>query len=221
MKVPQPEGTRGSLKWIQRLVGSHQQVLDDAIRGVGVLQPGEQIRWVSPRAEDGWAEYRDGDFMDQIGHPELRSALGAFWPPLGPQWDALGSGTAGTVVLVEAKAHERELVSICQASPESVELITRSLAETKAAVGARGDADWLTGYYQYANRIAHLQFLRKHGVPAVLVFVYFTNDLDMGGPNSREGWQGGLRAAHEHLGLTADENSMGVVSVYIDTGLLG
>ena len=219
MKVPQPEGTRGSLKWMQR-VASHPKLLDDAIRDAGALQPTEQISWVSPREEDGWAEYRDGDFLDQVGHPELRPALASFWPLLGPQWDALGRGSAGTVVLVEAKAHERELVSICQASPESLALITRSLAETKVAIGARADADWLTGYYQYANRIAHLQFLRKHGVPAALVFVYFTNDAEMSGPRSRDGWQAGLRAAHEHLGLNVDENSMGVVSVYIDTGLL-
>src|SRR5690349_25003511 len=105
MRVRQPAGENGSLKWMQRLVGSHAPLLDDAIRAKGVLQPSEQLTWVSPCAADDWAEYRDGEFLEQIGHPELRPALAKFWPHGGPQWDALGRGDAGTVLLVEAKAH--------------------------------------------------------------------------------------------------------------------
>jgi hypothetical protein len=220
LRVRQPEGTKGSLKWIQRAVASNPNLLAAAIRDVGALQLGEQINWSSPRPDDGWAEYRDGDFLDRVGHPELRPALTAFWPTRGPQWDALGRGSGGTVVLVEAKSHFGELTSSCQAAPESLAVIERSLAATKTAIGTGADADWLNGFYQYANRVAHLQFLRDHMVPAVLVFVYFTNDREMGGPRSREEWEAGLLAVHRHLGFNADSNSAGIVSIYIDTETL-
>jgi hypothetical protein len=37
----------------------------------------------------------------------------------------------------------------------------------KDGLRAKPEADWLTGYYQYANRLAHLHFLRRHGIPAL------------------------------------------------------
>ncbi|HEX6966291.1 MAG TPA: hypothetical protein VF166_10865 [Gemmatimonadaceae bacterium] len=202
---------------MQRLVGSHAQLLDDAVRAKGVLQPGEQLMWVSPRAADNWAEYRDGEFLEQIGHPELSPALATFWPRGGPQWDALGRGDAGTVLLVEAKAHLSELASTCTASPQSRARIEHSLEETKRALGARADADWLTGYYQYANRLAHLHFLRALHVPAILIFLYFTNDQRMNGPISCDGWSEGLRAVYAHLGLPPDVPIPHVTNVYLDT----
>ena len=86
---PQPLGRRGSLKWIQRLVARHPDMLTDAIRGAAQHPLSWTIEWVSPRAADDWSEYRDVEFLLQTGHPELADDLAAFWPPGGPQWDAL------------------------------------------------------------------------------------------------------------------------------------
>ncbi len=82
-------------------------------------------------------------------------------------------------------------------------------------LGAKANADWLTDYYQYANRIAHLAFLRQHGVEAWLVFLYFTGDEDMGGPASKSEWQCHIDKAHTHVGLP--ESSRWIVSVFHDT----
>lgn len=220
MRVPQPSGTRGSLKWIQRVVSERVAVLNDAICTAGCLQRAENITWVSPRQKDDWAEYRDGDFLERVGRTELRPALADFWPRGGPQWDALGTGSMGTVLLVEAKAHLPELTSSCQASDASLAVIMRALDSTKKALGVPLEADWLCGYYQYANRLAHLHFLRENQVPAALVFVYFTNDEDMRGPRSSDEWSEGLRGAYKHLGLPLEKSVPGVVNAFIDVQTL-
>lgn len=221
MRVPQPEGKRGSLKWIQRLVNEHAEMLNVPLRQAGALLAGSSVEWVSPRVDDDRAEYRDDSFLDRLGFSRLSGALREFWPTRGPQWDALGR-SEGAVFLVEAKAHRLELVSTCTArSTESRTLIERSLRETRTAIGARADADWLTGCYQLANRLAHLHFLRSQGVEAYLVLVYFVGDVAMRGPASREGWQVVLAQAHHQLGLEAAPSVPGLVEVFIDVAGLG
>ena len=57
-------------------------------------------------------------------------------------------------------------------------------------------------FYQYANRLAYLHWLRSHNIPAFLVSVYFTNAPDV--PNtvrSQDEWQGALTVIRTYLGL--------------------
>jgi hypothetical protein len=220
MRVPQRPGTRGSLQWIQRAVSEKACLLNEAIERAGCLQPSEKITWVSPQPDDDWAEYRDGDFLDRIGHKELRPHLADFWPTGGPQWDALGRGSAGTVLLVEAKAHIAELMSTCQASAPSSRVIERALNSAKNALGVPQETDWLRGYYQYANRLAHLHFLREHRIPAALVFVYFVNDSVMSGPRSLAEWSVGLAEMYKHLALPTNNPIPSVANIYIDVSNL-
>lgn len=219
MRIIQPAGTRGSLKWMQGLASRHAHLLDEAIRVAGGLQPGESIRWVSPCEADAWAEYRDAAFLARVGQQHLAEALARFWPRGGPQWDALGVGDRGTILLVEAKAHLSELASTCQASPASRERIAASLELAKAALGASSRSNWLEGFYQYANRLAHLHFFQSHGIPAKLVFVYFTNDAQMNGPASEAEWKAGLAHVYRHLGLPTS-GVPDVINVFIDSSAL-
>lgn len=68
------------------------------------------------------------------------------------------------------------------------------------------DHDWLNEYYQYANRLAVLNFLTQHEVPARLVFIYFTGDKRKDGrcPETPEEWQETLSDQDQWLGLKAD-----------------
>ncbi len=220
MRVAQPIGTRGSLKWMQRLVRDHATLLDDAICATGMLKTNERVEWVSPRSDDQWAEYRDGSFLAKVKLGHLRPALAEFWPKRGPQWDALGMGSAGTVVLVEAKAHIGELRSTCTASPTSRDHIERSLGTVKAAMGAPPSSNWLTNYYQYANRLAHLHLLQSISIPTALVFIYFTHDAEMPGPNDQDAWNVGVAKANTYLGLSEGKQVPCVASIYIDTRVL-
>jgi hypothetical protein len=66
---------------------------------------------------------------------------------------------------------------------------------------ASGRAEWADHFYQLANRIAHLHFLRSEGVPAWLALVNFTGDADMGGPQTAEAWLADYEVAFHVMGL--------------------
>ena len=220
MRIPQKEGSRGSLKFIQRLVSGRPALLDARLREAGAIPPGVEVRWVSPRVDDDWAEYRDSAFLERVGRGDLVADLRAFWPSRGPQWDALGiAGDA--VLLVEAKAHVGELVSTCTAkSPRSRSMIAKAFYETKTALGAGADCNWLSGYYQLANRLAHLEFLRRRGVDARLVLLQFTGDTGMPTPSTRKAYRAALDVALAHLGFEPSATIPDVVHIYVDVAEL-
>ncbi len=152
---------------------------------------------------DAYAEYRDGEFLDLLGLSHLREPLKDFWPERGPQWDALGQLDGGGVLLVEAKAHIGEMCSPGSAAgAASLARIAARLDKVAEALGASATrAPWTTHFYQLANRIAHLHFLRSHGVDAWLVLVNFLGDADMSGPQTAEAWAAAYSVASHVMGL--------------------
>lgn len=215
MRVPQPAGKKGSLKLIQGIAVPDSGA-SKAIRAALDLPPTVSIDWRSPRANDAYAECRDGDVLALLGLEYLRAELKAFWPERGPQWDAIGTASDGTIILVEAKAHAGELASSCAAGAVSLEKIGRALDAAKSHYGAPADRDWLRHYYQYANRLAHLKFFRDHGVDAHLVFVYFLGDEQMDGPASKEAWATAIDDCHTALGIPGDHGFPGEHDVFIE-----
>jgi hypothetical protein len=202
MRVAQPEGKRGSLKWIQRAVNANPSVLNNPILArIGATR----IEWLSPLTSDNYAEYRDRQFLDRLELSHLHQKLRDFWPARGPQWDALGRSDADDVLLIEAKAHIDELCSPSSASTgESRARIEAALARTAGVLGAAPRAPWIDVFYQLANRIAHLHFLRANGVKAWLVLVNFVGDSEMdGAPGSAAAWEAAYRVVHHVMGLGA------------------
>jgi hypothetical protein len=127
------------------------------------------------------AEWKGLEFLD----PDtcVRSAWAKFWPQTGnvPNWDAVGlmqSGSHVEYLLVEAKGHPSEINSNCGAKPDGgLQQIQDALSETIRANSFCADVEkWLSPYYQYANRLAHLQFLLQHNISARLIFIYFLGD---------------------------------------------
>jgi len=220
MRVKQPIGTRGSLKWIQRAVNERPDVIDSLI--LPSIAGATRIEWLSPLSSDEFAEYRDHAFLERIGHLELADALADFWPTRGPQWDALGRTDTGEVILVEAKAHIDEMFSSgSQASTESLKQITDAFDQTVSAFGAKPVIDWTGPLYQIANRLAHLHFLIEHGVSTRLVFVCFVGDAEMEGPETADEWRGALRVARRMLGLPKRNRFSGrVIDVFPHTSQL-
>jgi hypothetical protein len=88
MKVPQPTGNKGSLKWVQILINRASAILDKTIMEKLKLDS-IKINWVSPLEKDNYAEYRNGDFLARLGLQNLNGKLRDFWPNGGPQWDDL------------------------------------------------------------------------------------------------------------------------------------
>ncbi|HUT69655.1 MAG TPA: hypothetical protein VMW89_03170 [Desulfatiglandales bacterium] len=58
-RFPQVPAVKGSQKWIQKLVNGNPELLNAEIRKHLTLSTDESISWLSPRAEDDYAEYRD------------------------------------------------------------------------------------------------------------------------------------------------------------------
>ncbi len=201
-RVVQPEGARGSLKWIQRTVNDRPDVFDRAL--LPLLKGARSLSWVSPLRADDYAEYRDAAFLERLQLDHLSAALGQFWPRRGPQWDALGISDSGDILLVEAKAHIAEMCSpATQASGVSRRLIDTALFETALAFGAVPRAAWADVFYQLANRLAHLHFLRSRGVPAWLVLVHFVGDSDMNGPRTPAEWDAAYQVAFHVMDIKA------------------
>jgi hypothetical protein len=216
-RIRQKTGVKGSLKWIQKAIGEGWASLNDPI--LAKIPGARSIEWRSPLAVDEYAEYRDEEFLSRLGVGHLAGALREFWPSRGPQWDALGITDTGSLLLVEAKSHVAEMCSPGTTAAEtSRERIKARLKDVAARLGVRENgAAWTDFFYQLANRIAHLQFLRDQGVPAYLVLVNFLNDAEMDGPKTPETWEAAYEVAFHVMGLPRRHKlSRYIIEIYPD-----
>lgn len=212
----QQRGGKGSQKWMQIVANDCPEVLDEPIHAELGLPDDATIDWLSPRADDDYAEYNDAAFVDKLGLKLDKRPLAEFWPSRGAVWDGLARVSAGEALIVEAKPHLGEIDSSASGaiSPGSIQMIKRALAETKAHYGAPHNVDWSTTYYQYANRLAHLYFLRVvNELPVSLVFVYFLNDTEYI-PASKTEYHTKIQQVHASLGLP--EHIDGLIDIFID-----
>jgi hypothetical protein len=216
-RIVQPKGTKGSLKLIQHVINKSPSLLNNPINDFIGHKEENSIEWLSPREDDDYSEYRDQAFFDLLGINLAKEKLKDFWPPRGPQWDALGRIKDRTYSLVEAKAHVSELISSCQAkSTRSKSLIKKNLNETRTYLNLNPDYDLTKGLYQYCNRLAHLYFLRiLNDIPAYLVFVYFVNDHTHI-PTTRGERNGALQLMHSLSGTNRHKLSKYVIDVFLD-----
>src|SRR5258706_9348675 len=129
---------KGSQKWLQIGVDKYPETLNAAIRSSMEVPSGTTIEWLSPLASEDYVEYRDEAFITKLGLSLKHRPLGEFWPTRGPVWDGLARTAMGDLLLVEAKGHIPEMVSpASKASPASLKLIEKALAETRAALAPR------------------------------------------------------------------------------------
>lgn len=198
----------GSQLQLQIYVNRCSDTLSKAI--LAVLSPppphGSTIRWVSPLEVEKFAEYIDEDFLAALSLQRFADQLFDFWPGRGPNWDGLAivenGGAVVGYILAEAKSYVAEMQSSCMAkSPASVAKIDAALAQTKQWLGVQKEIDWKIGFYQFANRLAHLYFLREiAGLPAAwLVNLCFVDDQHR--RTSTQEWECGLAEARRKLAL--------------------
>jgi len=221
-RIPQNQAAKGSQKWIQKLINEMPDLLNSPIRTQLDLPDTEKITWLSPVADDEYAEYRDQAFLDLLGIKLPKVSLSDFWPSRGPVWDGLGKSDSGNVFLVEAKSHISEVLSPkTGAGVQSLQRIKKSLDRTKAFLNSNSDHDWTTTFYQYTNRLAHLYLLRAlNQVPAYLVFLYFVNDKEMNGPRSIDEWIGAISLLKSYLGVARHRLDKYLAEIFIDVKAL-
>ena len=220
MIIPQKRAVRGSQKWIQDIANACPDLLNNHIHNDILSISGCNIEWKSPSIKNDFAEYRDADFLGEIGLTELTEKLKLFWPKNGPQWDALGKTSDNKAFfLVEAKANVPEIVSSCGAKDkESLKTISGRPDETQRWLNCQKPLiDWKSVFYQYANRLAHLKFLKEMGKEAYLIFVYFIGDPTRI-PTSRDAWNSALELQKKLMGLSARSlRHKGIIDVFINT----
>lgn len=206
---------RRSQRWTQFFVNEQPAILNHAIRKATRITPQTDIQWHSPLMNDQFAEYSDQEFLERLGIvPEtvpLTVPLLDFWPNGGPHWDGLATTSTGGVILVEAKANIAEFATNpCGAGdPASILQINNSLSDVQqfmhiAANRCRPEL-WFNAFYQYANRLAHLYFLRElNGIPTHLIFLDIVNDPDSGdgAVKSTDEWKSLVQLAEACLGIT-------------------
>lgn len=179
--MDRPRGSQLHLQvYANELVGDLTAAVVEAFPDL--TDAASSIVWRSPLRQDSYREVRDGAFLDLVDLSRLRPDRAAFWPSRGPVWDGLAifmrSGGRPGVILVEGKAHPKELVSSCAAGTKSRSLIDKRLAELRTALGVPSSCAgaWLDRHYQLANRLAFAHWLRGRGVDARLLNVGFSND---------------------------------------------
>ena len=219
----------GSEWHLLRYLGYHRDMLSNRVLEV---TGGEQITWQDfnfARTADPLKYDRELVGLDFIQNATMKDQWKTFWPQTGTaqNWDAVGKieySDQEEWLLVEAKAHLGEVNSHCEAKSET------SLAKIKLALKrttrvfcdpAIKVENWLSPYYQYANRLAVLYFLMREcqpAIPARLLFIYFTGDQRKNGncPKVKEEWQLIIKTMEERLGVNpAMELSRRVHHLYL------
>jgi len=220
-RFPKPEAKKGSQKWIQILVNQKQETINQQIRTNLGMSENEEIRWCSPLKINNYVEYKDQEFLEALEIKLVKTKLADFWPKSGPRWDALAKSSSGKLFLVEAKSHITELISDFKGSNQtSINRIQSSLNAAKRRFGVKESYDWTRTFYQYANRLAHVNWLSENGYDVRLVNVYFLNDEEMEGPKTVDEWKGAIRLLHRCLGLKENLLQKFVTDIFIDINSL-
>ncbi|MBS0266898.1 MAG: hypothetical protein JSS02_33535 [Planctomycetes bacterium] len=215
--VPKSNPARRSQRWMQFFVNEQPAILNHAVRQATGIAPQTDIHWKSPLADDDFAEYFDQAFLNRLQVTPSNVPLNEFWPNGGPHWDGLAITSTAEVILVEAKANITEFATDpCGAeSAASIEQIRKSLNQVQQFMDIRGNRCrpelWFNAFYQYANRLAHLYFLREvNGIPTHLIFLDIVNDPDSGNDavKSADEWKSLTRLAETCLGITSSKPLM-------------
>src|SRR5271168_3761321 len=184
----------GSEYHLLRFLGRHRAYFNQQV--CAAVETTE-VEWLDHQFDSG-APTKDHEWksLDFIGADSAVVKEWQKWWPIGRgihNWDAVGRIKAGDNwewVLVEAKANLEEIRSSCGAV-QGKDQIRKALDEVKVALGAAPDRNWLTGYYQFCNRVAALHFLNGHAQSAHLLFIYFVGDRISGRtcPKTDTGWE--------------------------------
>ena len=68
-RIPQHLAAKGSQKWIQKLVNEKPDLLNSPLITQLDLADTEKITWLSPTADDEYAEYQDQACHTEAGKP--------------------------------------------------------------------------------------------------------------------------------------------------------
>ncbi|GGD26403.1 hypothetical protein [Flavobacterium orientale] len=218
-----PLNTTRSEFWLRKLINEHSNLLNEYLLENKIISKKDIIEWLSPISNDDNAEYYDEEFLEKlkIDKNKLKIPLKEFWPSGGPRWDGIGKTNTNKYFLIEAKAHIEEAVDYGSGAKaiKSINLIEKSIEEAKNFYSNNQSAYWQKPFYQYANRLAHLYYLKElNELNAYVIFIYFCNAPDVVKPTSKEEWTGHIRTIEKVFALNGKCKNK--VNFLIDTDKL-
>ncbi len=202
----------GSEWHLLRYLGYHREYLSQKVLEI---VSGDVLKWSDFKFSDENAPLKDDrEFVGlEFAEKNIQIMWKSFWPQAGnvQNWDAIGQiyfGNECEWLLVEAKGHIGEINSSCGAINTSKQKICSALKKTSNAFGnqCKPIENWLAPYYQYANRLAVINFLLKECEPPVktrLLFLYFYGDSrsDAKCPQSKQEWLPAIQKMNDWLGI--------------------
>lgn len=113
------------------------------------------------------------------------------------------------MVLVEAKAHSKELESLTGAKVTGgLPKIEKAFDLEREGIGVTEYSPWAQNYYQLANHIFtswYLNEIRK--IPSVLLNIYFVGDDRLDGftcPQTVFEWEEAIQKEYDYLGISTE-----------------
>jgi hypothetical protein len=214
----------GSEYQLLRFLGHHRNELEALIARETTLNAGNvyNFEWLdfpkdnSRKSLDN--EYEGIGFFPQDIWSKIEVDWINFWPQTGaaPNWDAVlrltpknpSPALQDRWVIVEAKAQISEFDSCCQAGEEGKAKIEKAFCETQKAFGIAAPNSWLDKYYQFANRLAFVYFMRKNGLDGSLLNICFINgwagkDPKLNVPD-KETWEQKTEEVYAYLGINGE-----------------
>ena len=212
----------GSEYQLLRFLGHHRQELEQYILKQTNLNENllYQMEWLDfPKDEtrkslDG--EHKGIDFLPVSLKNKIINNWKIFWPKKGQNWDAILYLTPivpkpeleDKWVIVEAKAHLKELESSCKAeNEESIKKIETALEATKKHFNINTDKSWMKQYYQLANRLAFVSFMLENGINCSLLNIYFINGWTKDSKKNVlkvNDWKKAIQTEYSYLGINSD-----------------
>lgn len=207
----------GSKYQLLRMLGWHRNELNKAISESALTS--SEINWFDFHfngPED--KELLNFDFID-----ELKDEWRDYWMcgVAGLNWDAVGKTSDGTYILVEAKAHIKELESSAGGGKKSKEknnaVINNFLKENRINKDAE---DWNQNCYQLTNRLIALDFLEKKNIKAKLVYLLFVNGYEFNSSSNKsatkEEWEKAFNNELVMAGIKGTEVEKKINICFID-----
>ena len=167
----------GSEYQLLRFLGHHRELLNMIIKEQ--IPEINTIEWMDYPFDNKNisldSEYKGINFLDEDIQFKLKKDWSEYWTGNTQNWDGIFYSNS-KIYLVEAKAHHGEIESKFESNDEkNIRKIKNAMYSTQKAMGVQKSETWIEKYYQLANRLVFINFLRSHGIKSQLVYIYFIN----------------------------------------------
>jgi hypothetical protein len=178
------------LDWLDS--GSFVPSINEMLHGTGFFVPQSARRM--PKGWNDPAEACLGKECEELIEDDLNSLLRRWWlvhvrGANVPNWDlacrSLVDGDQAGLVLVEAKAHEKEFkdgfMGKEEGNVDNHRQISAAIDEARRALSIHADGVNISAqhWHQFSNRVAFAWKLASEGIPTILIYLGFTGDQGM------------------------------------------